>query len=56
MHRDIKPGNVMLTEDGVRIVDFGLATFADALQAHGGALDARHGGVHVAGAGARARR
>ena len=32
MHRDIKPGNVMLTEDGVRILDFGLATFADALQ------------------------
>ena len=32
VHRDVKPGNLILTEDGVRIVDFGLATFADALQ------------------------
>src|SRR5688572_15006524 len=32
VHRDIKPGNLILTDDGVRIVDFGLATFADALQ------------------------
>src|SRR5262249_22809286 len=26
-----KPGNLMLTEDGVRILDFGLAKFADSL-------------------------
>ena len=32
VHRDIKPGNLMLTEHGVRILDFGLAKFADSLQ------------------------
>ena len=33
VHRDIKPGNLMLTEDGVRILDFGLAKLAaDSLQ------------------------
>src|SRR6185436_12355459 len=32
VHRDVKPGNLMLTEDGVRILDFGLAKFADSLQ------------------------
>ncbi len=32
VHRDIKPGNLILTEDAVKIVDFGLAKFADSLQ------------------------
>jgi serine/threonine protein kinase len=32
VHRDIKAGNLILTDDGVKILDFGLAKFADALQ------------------------
>jgi tetratricopeptide (TPR) repeat protein/tRNA A-37 threonylcarbamoyl transferase component Bud32 len=32
VHRDVKPGNLILTEDAVKIVDFGLATFSAALQ------------------------
>jgi len=32
VHRDIKPGNVILTDDAVKIVDFGLATLAGSVQ------------------------
>ena len=33
VHRDIKPGNLMVTrDDGVRILDFGLARLADSAQ------------------------
>lgn len=29
VHRDLKPSNVLLTQDGVRVVDFGIARAAD---------------------------
>ncbi|HET9269610.1 MAG TPA: serine/threonine-protein kinase, partial [Vicinamibacterales bacterium] len=32
VHRDVKPGNIILTEDAVKIVDFGLATLAGSVQ------------------------
>jgi serine/threonine protein kinase len=31
VHRDIKPGNVILTTSGVKVVDFGLAAIVDAV-------------------------
>jgi serine/threonine protein kinase len=40
VHRDIKPGNLIVTEDGVKILDFGLAKFADSLAADAAGLHA----------------
>ncbi len=32
VHRDVKPGNLMMTADGIKILDFGLARLADSHQ------------------------
>jgi serine/threonine protein kinase len=50
-HRDLKPGNIMLTKTGTKLLDFGLAKLAREERGHSTGNDPGHAAIHGAGAG-----
>ena len=51
VHGDLKPSNVLLAEDGPRLIDFGISQAAEASPAHGPRADDRLARLHVTRAG-----
>ena len=51
VHRDLKPSNVLVSPDGPRVIDFGVATGRRADPAHGDPRRGGHARLHGAGAG-----